>query len=78
VNSEMENLKKKIIQKILSKEAVERLGRVRLSKPELAEQVELYLIQLYKAGKLKEEISDDQLKTILETLATKKDFRIIR
>jgi|YelNatPaOPRAMG01_1025707.scaffolds.fasta_scaffold04323_23 programmed cell death protein 5 len=78
MNEETQELKKKIIQKILSKEAIERLGRVRLSKPELAEQVELYLLQLYKAGKLKEEISDEQLKAVLEALTTKKEFRIIK
>jgi programmed cell death protein 5 len=78
MNEETQELKKKIIQKILSKEAIERLGRIRLSKPELAEQVELYLLQLYQAGKVNEEISDEQLKAILEALTSKKEFRIIR
>ncbi len=78
MNEQAQELKKKIIQKILSKEAVERLGRVRLTKPELAEQVEMYLLQLYKAGKLKGEVSDEQLKAVLEALTTKKEFRIIK
>lgn len=78
MNEQIEELKKRIIQKILSKEALERLGRVRLSKPELAEQVELSLLQMYQAGKIKEEVSDQQLKAILEALTTKKEFRIIK
>jgi len=78
MNEQAQELKKKIIQKILSKEAVERLGRVRLTKPELAEQVEMYLLQLYKAGKLRGEVSDEQLKAVLEALTTKKEFRIIK
>jgi len=58
MNEQIEELKKRIIQKILSKEALERLGRVRLSKPQLAEQVELSLLQMYQTGKIKEEVSD--------------------
>ncbi len=66
------------MKKILSKEAIERLGRIRVVKPELASQLELYLVQLYQAGKLKTEISDEQLKMILESLTAKKDFKIIK
>ena len=38
-----------IMRKILTPEARERLGRVKLVKPELARQVELILVQLYQA-----------------------------
>jgi programmed cell death protein 5 len=75
---ELEELKKTTMKKILSKEAIERLGRIRVVKPELATQLELYLVQLYQAGKLKTEISDEQLKMILESLTAKKDFKIIK
>jgi len=75
---ELEELKKMVMKKILSKEAIERLGRIRVVKPELAAQLELYLVQLYQAGKLKTEISDEQLKMILESLTAKKDFKIIK
>ena len=74
----LEEMKKIILKKILSKEAIERLGRVRLVKPELANQLELYLIQLYQAGKINEEISEEQLKLILESLTSEKKFKIIR
>lgn len=74
----MEQLKKMIIKKILSKEAIERLGRIRLVKPDIAMQLELYLVQLYQAGKLKKRISDEELKLILNSLTTKKEFRIIK
>jgi len=78
VNEEIEKLKKEVLKKILSKEAFERLGRIRLVKPALAAQLELYLIQLYQAGKLKSHISDEQLKLILEKLSSGKKFKIIR
>lgn len=74
----LEELKKIVLKKILSKEAYERLGRIRLVKPELAAQLELYLVQLTQSGKLKEEISDEQLKVIMENLTSKKEFNIIK
>jgi programmed cell death protein 5 len=76
--AELEKLKKEVLQKILTKEARERLGRVRVVKPELVAQIELYLLQLYQAGKIKNVITDLQLKEMLEKLASGKEFRIIR
>ncbi len=75
---QLEELKKIVLKKILSKEAFERLGRIKLVKPELATQLELYLLQLYQQNKIKEEISDEQFKTILESLTSKKEFKIIK
>jgi len=74
----IEELKKMIMKKILSKEALERLGRIRLVKPELAMQLELYLVQMYQQGKLRKEISDQELKLILSSLTTRKKFKIIK
>lgn len=74
----IEELKKIILKKILSKGAFERLGRIRLVKPELAAQLELYLVQLFQEGKLKREISDQELKLILDSLTTKREFKIIK
>lgn len=74
----IEKLKTLILRKILSKGAIERLGRIRLVKPELAAQLELYLIQLYQAGKIKGEVTDKQLRTILEMLTSKKGFNILK
>lgn len=74
----IEQLKKTILTKVLSKQAFERLSRIKLVKPELAAQLELYLIQLYQEGKLKTEVSDEQLKLILESSSSKKKFKIIK
>ncbi|MEE9322989.1 MAG: DNA-binding protein [Candidatus Aenigmarchaeota archaeon] len=73
---QIEAMKKKILGNILSKEAFERLGRVRFANPELAAQAELYLIQIHQSGKLKENVTDEQMKEILKLLSEKKDFRI--
>lgn len=74
----IEEMKKIILKKILSKGAMERLARVRLVKPELANELELYLIQLYQSGKINEEISEEQIKLILGRLSERKKFRIIK
>jgi len=75
---QIEEMKNFLMKKLLSKEAIERLGRIRLVKPDLAAQLELYLIQLYQSGRLKGEVSDEQLKTILDVITTKKEFKIIK
>lgn len=73
----MNDVKKRVLRKILSAKALERLGRIRLVKPALANQLEEYLIQLFQAGKIKE-INEAQLIQILETISNKKRFRLIR
>lgn len=75
---QLEQMKKLIMKKILSKEAIERLARLNLVKPEIANQLELYLLQLYQSGKIATEITDEQLKAILESVSSKKQFKIIR
>jgi len=74
----IEELKEAVLKKVLSKDALERIGRIKLIKPDLALQLEMYLVQLYQAGKLEKEISDDELKLILKSLTPKKKFRIIK
>jgi len=76
--NKFEQLKKVIMNKILTKKAIERLGRVRLVKPDLAMQLEIYLVQLYQAGQLKTVIDDKKLKEMLNSIVQKKDFRVIR
>ena len=74
----VEQLKKEVLRKLLSKEAMERLARLRLVKSELAAQLELYLVQLYQSGTITKAITDEELKVLLTKLNTKKEFKIIR
>lgn len=70
---------KLIINQILDPEARERLGNIRLARPEFARQIEILLIQLYQAGRLPERLTDAQFKEILKKLhAKKRETRIIR
>jgi programmed cell death protein 5 len=69
---QMQVVKKVATLRYMTKEARERLSRVKLVKPELAEQVEMALIQAIQLGQIKESISDSQLKTILEQITQTK------
>ncbi|MCD6476899.1 MAG: hypothetical protein J7K26_01880 [Candidatus Aenigmarchaeota archaeon] len=70
--------KKLLLQKILEKNALERIARVKLVNPLLAAQVENYLIQLFQAGQLNKIVSDNELKNLLDILIKKRKPKIIR
>jgi len=76
--AELEALKKSVLRKVLTKEALERLGRVRLANPVIAAQLEMYLFQLHQTGQLKETIDDKKLKKILSVLVPKRKTKIRR
>ena len=74
----IEELKKIVMKKIFTKEALERMNRIRLVKPDLATQLELYLLQLHQTGQIKTIIDDERLKMILDSIVKKKEFKILR
>jgi len=76
--AQYEAAKKMLLNKVMDKGAVERLGRVRMANPILASQIEAYLLQLYQAGQLKEMINEEKLKQILSVLTEKKKTTIKR
>lgn len=68
-----------ILKQLLSSEARLRLNNVKLVKPELANMVENYLINIASQGKVQSQITDDQLKQILLSIQQpKRDFKINR
>ncbi len=75
---QIEEMKKQLLSQILTKEASERLSRVRMVNETLAGSVELYLIQIYQAGRLGEKITDEKLTEILKLLSKKKETKIRR
>ncbi|MBW9222622.1 DNA-binding protein [Methanothermococcus sp. SCGC AD-155-C09] len=83
MKQQYEMQKRKILKQILSEPARARLSRVKLVKPELAEQVEVQLIQLAQMGRLQIPVSDNQLKILLDKIyemnkPKKKDIKFIR
>ncbi len=76
---EAESRRQAVLRIILSPEARQRLTNIRITRPEVAESIELQLIQLYQSGRLKNQISDNQLKTMLQGLLGKsRDITIRR
>jgi programmed cell death protein 5 len=76
---EFEEQKKAILRKILTNEARERLGRIKIARPDLAENIENQLIMLAQNDQLKNKINDEQLRLILSKILPKKrDFKIKR
>jgi len=68
-----------ILRQILSPEARERLGRIELAYPELADSIENQLIALAQSGRVQRVIDDATLKQILERVMPKKrDIKIER
>ena len=66
--AEAQAQKEAILRQILSPEARSRLTNIRMVKPQLAEQIEMQLIQLAGSGRLKSRVSDEQLKGLLQQL----------
>ncbi|ABU81468.1 DNA-binding protein [Ignicoccus hospitalis] len=71
-------VKETILKSILTSEARARLANVKLVRPELAEQVENYLIALAQAGRIARPLTDAEVKEILARLAgeTRREGRI--
>ena len=68
-----------ILKQILEPDAKERLNTIKLTRPEFARAVEQQLVLLAQSGRLKQKITDAQLKELLkQLLPAKKDFNIKR
>jgi programmed cell death protein 5 len=72
VEQQMEAQKQALLKQILSDEARQRLSNLKLVKPDLADQIEMQLIQLAQSGKLPIPLSDVRLKQILVQLQSRK------
>ena len=78
-DSELKAQKEMMLKQALSSDARLRLNNVRMVKPDLAEMVENYLLNLAMQGKISGQISDEQLKQILlSAQKPKRDFKINR
>ena len=68
-----------MLKQVLSGDARLRLNNVRMVKPDLAELVENYILNLSVQGKISGQISDEQLKQILSSAQQpKRDFKFNR
>ena len=77
--AKFEAQKKQILGQIMTSEARNRLANLKLTKPELVNQIELQLIQSAQAGSLRGKVTDDQLKVLLRQIAgQKREIKITR
>jgi len=71
--------KEQLLRLILTPAARSRLTNIRLSRPDVASQVEDYLIRLFSAGRIKRPLTDDELKVIISSIVgTRREIRIRR
>ena len=76
---QFEEQKKKVLRSILTTEARERLGRIKVARPEIVESIENQLIMAFQSGQLKNKINDEQLRTLLsKAIPKKRDIKIKR
>ncbi|KAK5654369.1 hypothetical protein OQA88_7278 [Cercophora sp. LCS_1] len=67
-----------ILNQILQPEAADRLGRIRMVKEQRATDVENRLIMLAQSGQLRQKVTEDQLKELLNAMAeTKEEEKIV-
>ncbi|KAI6381819.1 hypothetical protein MCOR25_001050 [Pyricularia grisea] len=62
-----------ILNQILHPEAMDRLGRIRMVKESRAIEVENRLIMLAQSGQLRQKVTEEQLKELLNAVADKKE-----
>lgn len=77
--AQFEAQKKQILAQIMTPEARNRLGNLKLTKPDLVNNIELQLIQSAQSGSLRGKVTDDQLKVLLRQIAgQKREIKITR
>ena len=77
--AELTAQKEQILKRILTSDARRRLNNIKMVKPELSNLVEQYLIGMATQGKIRGQLTDDQLKQILLSIQQpKRDFKINR
>lgn len=75
----MESQIQMILMQVLEPEARERLNTIKLTKPEFAKAIEQQLVMLAQNGRIRDRITDEQLKQLLIKLVPqKRDFTIQR
>ena len=77
--AQFEAQKKQILAQIMTSEARNRLANLKLTKPELVNNIEIQLIQSAQAGSLRGKVTDEQIKVLLRQIAgQKREIKITR
>ncbi|MGI0053916.1 MAG: DNA-binding protein [Thermoplasmata archaeon] len=74
-----ESERQELLRRVLTPEARERLGRIRLAKPEVAQSIEQQILGLAASGRLQRVVDDAMLRSLLERLMPdKREITITR
>lgn len=74
-----ESERAEVLRRLLTPEARERLGRIRLAKPDVANAVEQQVINLAASGRLNRQVDDNTLRALLERIMPeRRDIKITR
>lgn len=73
MHRQQDDARQHMINQILHPEAADRLGRIRLVKPDRAADVENRLIALAQSGQIRQKITEAQLKDLLNAMAENKE-----
>ncbi len=76
--AEAQQALKSVMSQILEPKAKERLANLKIVKPDLAMQLEMYLAQLAQSGQIQSKLTDDQIVMILRKLSEKREIKIKR
>lgn len=76
--AEAQAQKEAILRQILTPEARQRLMNIRMVKPQMAEQIEIQLIQLAGSGRLRSRVTDEQLKALLQQIQGRERERKVK
>lgn len=76
---QFEEQKKVVLRSILTNDARQRLSRIKIARPDVAEAIENQLIMFAQSGQIKNQIDDRQLQMLLKKIIPKKrEIRIKR
>ena len=68
-----------VLMQVMEPPARERLNTIRITKPEFAASIEQQIVSLAQSGRLRQKITDEQLKNLLaQIVPQKKEFNIRR
>ena len=68
-----------VLMQVMEPEARERLNTIRITKPDFAASIEQQIVALAQSGRLRQKITDDQLKALLaQIVPQKREFNIRR
>ena len=76
--AEAQQALKAVMSQILEPKARERLANLKVVKPDLAMQLEMYLAQLAQSGQIQSKLTDEQIVLILRKLSEKREIKIKR